>query len=224
MANKWRWIAGGVLLTGALVFFITPPANHEESMQRTDLPWQVEALPDGSSRVFDLHIGTSTLKQAIDKLGNPEAVALYIRESGDKALEVYFGTVSMGPLKAKIILNLLVEPARLEAMERNAIKQEFSAEGDRKLLLNAEDKQSLADDVIEGITYIPTYKGLEADFFRERFGEPAAWKVEDEENVQWFYPDRGLTLLLSADGSEILQYRMPRAFVMPEGVETTPAK
>ena len=52
MANKWRWIAGGVLLTGALVFFITPPANHEESMQRTDLPWQVEALPDGSSREF----------------------------------------------------------------------------------------------------------------------------------------------------------------------------
>ena len=133
-----------------------------------------------------------------------------------------------GPLIAALqgvpMADLLIEPARLEAMERNAIKQEFSAEGDRKLLLNAEDKQSLGDAMIGGITYIPTYKGLEADFFRERFGEPAAWKVEDEENVQWFYPQKGLTLLLSTDGSEILQYRMPRAFVMPDGVETLPAE
>ncbi|MGD9355778.1 MAG: hypothetical protein PVH71_03755, partial [Chromatiales bacterium] len=45
-------------------------------------------------------------------------------------------------------------------------------------------------------------------------------KVEDEEHVQWFYPDIGMTLLLSAEGREILQYRMPRDFVMPEGVES----
>jgi hypothetical protein len=126
----------------------------------------------------------------------------------------------MGPLKAKIILNLLVDGKRLDEFEANAIKQEFSAEGDKKLLLDSEDKQSLGDARIAGITYIPTYKGLEADFFRERFGEPAAWKVEDEEHVQWFYPDIGLTLLMSTEGREILQYRMPRDFVMPEGVES----
>ena len=191
-------------------------------MQRTDLPWLVTVEPDGSSRVFDLHIGTSTLQDAIVKFGNPEAVALYLRESGTRDLETYFGTVSMGPLKAKIILNLLVDGKRLDEFEANAIKQEFSAEGDKKLLLDSEDKQSLGDARIAGITYIPTYKGLEADFFRERFGEPAAWKVEDEEHVQWFYPDIGLTLLMSTEGREILQYRMPRDFVMPEGVESGP--
>ena len=220
MANKWIWVAGGLLLAGLVIFFVTPPADHQQTAQRTDLPWQVTVEPDGSSRVFDLHIGTSTLKDAIAKFGNPEAVALYIRESGTRDLETYFGTVSMGPLKAKIILNLLVDGERLAAFEANAIKQEYSAEGHRKLLLNSEDKQSLGDARIAGITYIPTYKGLEADFFRERFGEPAAWKVEDEENVQWFYPDIGMTLLMSAKGREILQYRMPRDFVMPEGVET----
>jgi len=220
MASKWIWIAVVLLLTGLVIFFITPPADHEQTMQRTDLPWLVTVEPDGSSRVFDLHIGTSTLKEAIAKFGNPEAVALYIRESGKRDLETYFGTVSMGPLKAKIILNLLVDEKRLDAFEANAIKQEFSAEGHKKLLLDSEDKQSLGDARIAGITYIPTYKGLEADFFRERFGQPAAWKVEDEENVQWFYPDIGLTLLLSAEGREILQYRMPRDFVMPEGVES----
>lgn len=223
MASKWSWIAGGLLLAGLVIFFVTPPADHPQTTQRTDLPWQVTVEPDGSSRVFDLHIGTSTLKEAIAKFGNPEAVALYIRESGTRDLETYFGTVSMGPLKAKIILNLLVDGERLDAFEANAIKQEFSAEGDRKLLLNSEDKQSLGDARIAGITYIPTYKGLEADFFRERFGEPAAWKVEDEEHVQWFYPDIGLTLLMSAEGREILQYRMPREFVMPEGVESKSA-
>ncbi|MDX1346157.1 MAG: hypothetical protein R3179_09675, partial [Sedimenticolaceae bacterium] len=46
---------------------------------------------------------------------------------------------------------------------------------------------------------------------------------EDEEHVQWFYPDIGLTLLMSAEGREILQYRMPRDFVLPEGVESESA-
>jgi hypothetical protein len=220
MASKWIWIAAVLLLTGLVIFFVKPPADEQQTMQRTDLPWQVTTEPDGSSRVFDLHIGTSTLKDAIAKFGNPEAVALYIREPGTRDLETYFGTVSMGPLKAKIILNLLVDEKRLDELEANAIKKEYSAEGHKKLLLDSEDKQSLGDVRIGGITYIPTYKGLEADFFRERFGEPAAWKVEDEEHVQWFYPDIGLTLLMSAEGREILQYRMPRDFVMPEGVES----
>ena len=220
MASKWIWIVAVLLLTGLVIFFMTPPADHRQTMQRTDLPWLVTVEPDGSSRVFDLHIGTSTLQDAIVKFGNPEAVALYLRESGTRDLETYFGTVSMGPLKAKIILNLLVDGKRLDEFEANAIKQEFSAEGDKKLLLDSEDKQSLGDARIAGITYIPTYKGLEADFFRERFGEPAAWKVEDEEHVQWFYPDIGLTLLMSTEGREILQYRMPRDFVMPEGIES----
>ena len=219
MASKWVWIAGGLLLAGLAIWFVTPPADHQQTMQRTDLPWQVSVEPDGSSRVFDLHIGDSTLNEAIAKFGNPEAVALYIRESGTRDLETYFGTVTMGPLKAKIILSLQVDAQRLDAFEANAIKQEFSAEGHRKLLLNSEDKQSLGDARIRGITYNPTYRGLEADFFREPFGEPAAWKVEDEEHVQWFYPDIGMTLLLSEEGREILQYRMPRDFVMPEGVE-----
>lgn len=224
MASKWIWIAVILLLTGLVIFFVTPPADHQRTIQRTDLPWLVTTEPDGSSRVFDLHLGNATLTEAIAKFGNPEAVALYIRESGTRDLETYFGTVSMGPLKAKIILNLLVDEERLDQFEANAIKQEFSAEGHKKLLLSSEDKQSLADARIAGITYIPTYKGLEADFFRERFGEPAAWKVEDEENVQWFYPDIGLTLLMSAEGREILQYRMPRDFVMPEGTESKPAQ
>lgn len=220
MANKWTWIAIAVLLAGVLIFFVTPPADHQETEHRTDLPWQVEAQPDGTSKVFDLHIGNSTLKQAIAKFGNPESVALYIKDSGERSVETYFGTVSLGPLKAKIILNLEMTEERLDSFERNAIKQEYSAEGHRKLLLDADDKQSLGDTVIQGITYIPTYKGLKADFFRQRFGEPAAWKVEDEENVQWFYPDKGLTLLLSDEGREVLQYRMPRDFSMPEDVET----
>ena len=67
---------------------------------------------------------------------------------------------------------------------------------------------------------LPTYGGLEADFFRERLGEPAAWKFEDEERVLWFYPDKGLSLLIDSDGKDIFQYSMPRNFEIPEGATT----
>jgi len=71
---------------------------------------------------------------------------------------------------------------------------------------------------ITGISYLPRYKGLEADFFRERLGEPAAWREIDEHSVQWFYPELGLSLLISSTEGAVFEYVAPRDFVLPAGV------
>ena len=65
------------------------------------------------------------------------------------------------------------------------------------------------------MSYLPKYKGLDAKFFRARLGEPAAWLQPDEATVLWFYPDRGLTLTVSAKDGAVLEYVPPRAFVLP---------
>jgi len=69
--------------------------------------------------------------------------------------------------------------------------------------------------VLVGVTYIPGYSRLEEDFFRARLGEPAAWQRVDEERIRWFYPDKGLSLLIDADGKDVFEYVLPRDFVLP---------
>ena len=61
------------------------------------------------------------------------------------------------------------------------------------------------------------------DFFRSRFGEPAAWLQENDRAVSWFYPKLGLSVLIDDEAREVLEYQPPRDFVMPEGVNVNPA-
>ena len=74
------------------------------------------------------------------------------------------------------------------------------------------------DRRVSVITYIPGTRGLDAAFFRQRFGAPAAWLRESEQAVSWFYPRLGLSVLIDDEAREVLEYLPPRDFVMPEGV------
>ena len=73
---------------------------------------------------------------------------------------------------------------------------------------------------VRSLTYIPLYGELDAEFFRSRFGEPAAWRRIDDTSVQWFYPDRGLSILIDANSKEVLQYAQPRDFSLPKDLAT----
>lgn len=215
-------LAAFLIAAIALIFLLPAPDRPDETSQRTDLPWQITVFPDGSSQVLDLRLGVSTLQDAMNKFGLPEGMALYLHNSTPANIEVYFGTVTLGPLKAKVIANLAVDSAQKEAMAQRAVKRESTPTGDPKLVLSAEDQQLLTSAAISNLSYSPTYGGLEADFFRERLGEPAAWKKGEESQVFWFYPDRGLTLLIDAEGKELFEYQRPDQFQLPENTSTTP--
>ena len=69
----------------------------------------------------------------------------------------------------------------------------------------------------EVISYIPGTRNLDADFFLERFGTPAATLRESEQAQSWFYPEKGLSVLIDEDAREVLEYQPPRKFVLPAG-------
>ena len=50
------------------------PSDEQESL--TGLPWQIDIMPDGSTQVFGLHIGTSRLLDAQRILGDDMEVAI----------------------------------------------------------------------------------------------------------------------------------------------------
>lgn len=212
-------LLGLVTLALAAVWWLAPQGT-DTLDKRTDLPWQITPLADGGSRVLDLDLGRDTLADAQAKFGEPERMALYLDKDGGRSLEVYFGTVRLGRLKAKIVVALNADGAMLDELEQGATSRKPAADGSFKLLLADKDKSRLASLPLASITYVPGYSGLEKDFFRERLGEPDAWLQEKANAVSWFYPQLGLSLLIDADGKEVFQYIPPRAFRLPPNAQT----
>ncbi len=205
----------GVLLAA---FYIFAPAPDPASMKpRTDLPWQITVNPDGSSRVFDLDLGSATLADAMAKFGGLQGLAVFEPTQGPLALESYFGNVMLGPLKAKVIVGLDADTGELEALRARATDRKGSPSGDWKYTLDDSPKLHLHRRV-SVISYVPGTRGLDAAFFRQRFGAPAAWLRESEQAVSWFYPGLGLSILIDDEAREVLEYLPPRNFVMPEDV------
>ena len=203
----------------ALFLWLGPRPEPGLKQPRSDLPWQVTALSDGTSSVFDLHLGEATLEDAAKKFGPYENMAVFVANNGEKALEVYFGAVQFGPLKANIVATLEATDPELDDLVASARDREGSPSGDWKFILTRAANQAQRRRKVRSITYIPGYSGLEADFFRERLGEPAAWRTINEHTVQWFYPEKGVSLLLNSDGKEVLEYSIPRTFTVPADAE-----
>jgi hypothetical protein len=217
---------GGILLAALLaalaLWWLMPDPRQEITERRTDLPWQITTFDDGTSRVIDLHLGQDDLARAVQKLGAYEELALFSAKDGSYSLEAWFGDVDFGPLKAKVTVTLALGPARAEALAQQAVERKPSPTGDWKLLLPAAVNATLEDALVTGITYIPAYSRLDEAFFRERLGEPTAWQRVDEERIRWLYPDKGLSLLIDADGKDVFEYVMPRQFQLPADAQTGP--
>jgi len=208
----------------ALIAFqlFAPPPGPDTLKPRTDLPWQVSVNSDGSSRVFDIELGSATLEDAMTKFGGLEGLAVFEYKDGPMVLEAYFGNVQFGPLKAKVITGLEANDQELEEMRARAINREGTPSGDWKYPLNDPLKMH-ADRRVGLVTYLPGTRKLDAEFFRERFGEPTAWLKETDTAVSWFYPKLGLSVLIDDEAREVLEYQPPRDFSMPQGVTQNPA-
>lgn len=209
-------ILGIVAMILAAFYLIAPSPDPDTFTARTDLPWQVQVNPDGTVRVLDITLGRSTLADAIDKFGGVEGLAVFEGSDGTMALEAYFGTVQFGPLKAKVIATLDSSRVELDALKSAAPSRDGSPSGDWKYPLS-EGPAPHADKPVQGLTYIPGTRALDEAFLLERFGRPAAMLRESEQAVSWFYPERGLSVLLDDEAREVFEYRLPQNFELPAG-------
>jgi hypothetical protein len=209
------------VLIGA--FYLLGPGPDPDALKpRSDLPWQAQPRPDGSLEVFDLVLGQATLADAVAKFGALEGLALFEPADGPLVLEGYFGDVQLGPLKAKVVVGLQAESAELQAMRDAGAGREGSPTGDWKHRL-AGGPEAYFDRRLSVIGFIPATRKLDQEFFRARFGEPAAWLQENEHAVSWFYPRLGLSVLIDEKASEVMEFQAPRDFSMPQGVTANPA-
>jgi hypothetical protein len=207
-----RFLPTFLLITLVLAIYPFIGMDENKSSGVTGLPWQIEILPDGSSKVFGLVPGQSTLGEAVEQLGEDMELAVMVaRGEATGSLEMYYGQYRAGLLSAKLVLAAELDPGTIESMIENAADKEVLKTGARKYVLNEQDHPRAFNAVIENIACVPAVN-LDHDIIIKRFGEPAEVIQKENQAIHYLYPEKGLDVILSEEGKEVLQYVAPAKF------------
>lgn len=195
----------------ALPLLLPADRNPRDAAPAHGLPWQIDLLPDGGSRVFGLLPGRSTLSEARRLFGPDVQVALIAAPGETGSLEAYYETLSAGFVTGKMVLTLETTLAQREQMLLRARKAEYMESATRRIELTETDLLAADGAVIGAIAFIPT-AALDEQIVLQRFGMPAERIRSGEHAEHYLYPEKGLDLRLDAKGKEVLQYVAPREF------------
>lgn len=196
----------------AVVLAAYPFLNRSEQPQKlSGLPWQIDVLSDSSTRVFGITIGHSRLSDVLARLGSDTQLAIIAATGESGNLEMYYGHYKAGLLSGKLVLQTQAGDDDIRRWRENSPKSEYMATGKaRKYSINETDIQSVLNEVVTGITFIPAVN-LDEDVILARFGQPAQ-RINSEGVSHFLYPDKGLHIALSDREKEVLQYVSPAAF------------
>jgi hypothetical protein len=204
------FVAIVVALLAAPLLFISDDDRRVEAPAE-GLPWQIEALAGGNSRVFGLSPGISTLDDARARFGPDAQIALIIAKGETGSVEAYYESLKAGFVTGKMILTLETSLAQREEMLQRAVKAEFMESATRRVELSDVDLQTMAKARISAMAFIPS-ANLSEEIVVQRFGPPAERIRASEQTEHFLYPDKGLDLRIDAKGKELLQYVAPRDF------------
>ncbi len=209
-------IALSLIVVASLVFALLRPGTRPVAPPQAaapieNLPWQIETLADGGSKVFGLVLAQSTLGEARQRFGHDMEIAVIASPGEPGALEAYYLHFTAGVLQGKMILVAMLDQAGVKQMRERAIKSEFMDSTTRKFILHPDDVTLAYQAPIGSITFIPDAH-FDADTAVKRFGEPEVRLRSSETMEHFLYPQKGLDLLLDTQGKEVLQYIAPRQF------------
>lgn len=187
--------------------------DEKQGESLTGLPWQIDVMADGSTKVFGLHIGTSKLADAQSLLGDDMELAIIastdVEEVG--SLEMYYGHYRTGLLSGKLILHTATSDEQVLHWRENAEKSDYMPSGyAKKYTFSADDKALILQETISGITFIPAVN-LDEEIVISRFGEPAE-RIEQLGTTHYLYPEKGLDIAVHESSKEVMQYVSPDQF------------
>lgn len=202
------------VLIALILPFVLPIGGKPEGVDpNSGLPWQIETDGRGGSSVFGLKPGVSTLGDVRRRLGQDIEIAIVAGADELGALEGYYGQVSLGFVLARVIVTLDVSAERLAGMRERALKAEHMESATRKITLHPDDLAAAESLPVRAIAVIPTVNLDEATVV-QRFGAPGERVAISDKRVHLLYPDKGLDVLVDAEGKELLQYVAPRDFAL----------
>jgi hypothetical protein len=195
----------------ALPMFLSPPKELGDGKPVEGLPWQINVLADGKSRVFGLTVGSSTISDARLRFGTEGDIAIVAAPGEAGSLEAYYSDVTAGAITGKLIVTGQLDKDTLDAMRQRTKKAKYMNSATKKAMLADEDLPVAYAAPIRALAFIPS-ANLDEGMILQRFGQPGERIRTSEHTEHFLYPDRGLDIILDSEGKELLQYVAPRDF------------
>lgn len=116
------------------VLLVYPFLNESKNTEVvTGLPWQLDVLPDGSTRVFGLHLGMSRLSDVLRILGEDDMELAIIAATDEVgSLEMYYGHYRAGVITGRLVVRASASEQNIKAWRKNAPKFDYTANGQAK--------------------------------------------------------------------------------------------
>lgn len=178
---------------------------------QNDLPWHIEHPAPDTTRIFGLTLESSTASEAEQRFHEEAKPSLFKSPDGQLVAEMFFEQVTLVGLKSRIVINIAVPAAELQAMYERGLR--ISGTGSSKKITPApDDVARLRALPISSLTYMPSIR-LEEEIFLKRFGQPSQ-RIREKESgaVHWLYPQDGLDITLGGEEKPVLQYVPPKDF------------
>jgi len=192
-----------VTVLAIVLFYSTMKKPDGEAV---DMPWHVTIHDQQHSEVFGIVLNKTSLEQARQQFGQLDGIALFQNEAGIYNLEAYFGKVTIGPFSARLIATLDAPQQEMEKLLEHTLKRVKTKDGSLKWTLQTDKQVEQGLRTIKYLTYIPSYSGMDGDFLKQHFGEPAERQKVDETTELWLFPELGVRLMVDSDGKEMFEY------------------
>jgi hypothetical protein len=184
-------------------------------------PWEIRILADGTSRVFGLTPGRSTLADAMGRFGKGLEAAMFESRGRPLALEAYYSEVVVGGITGRLILSLAPSPAVLQGLRERSPGAKRLGTGAIRYPIDFRDAEVLPSLTVRGLTLVPS-ANLDEATVQARFGDPVERIPAGEGASRWLYPDRGVAVTISEQGKDLIDYAAPSDFAWLREVYATP--
>ncbi|NQZ54565.1 MAG: lytic murein transglycosylase [Piscirickettsiaceae bacterium] len=162
-------------------------------------------MADGNIMVFDIHLGTTTYRQAQESLHIYGKTGIFTQEDKAPTVEAFFNSINLGGLSGKLVLNLAVAESQINDMLSHAAEARLQPSGAHRYVLDNRANAALIDATVIAITYIPSVR-LDEEMVHHRFGEAETIELDENGGTLWSYPTIGLIIRLHDSEKSILQY------------------
>jgi len=189
-------------LTVILMFM--PPSRME--LPETALPWKSQYNADNQLEALGLVLNKNTALDAQQFFGDDiEVKVCSQKDETQKSAEIFFGNVTFSNIRGTVALGITADEEALNQIYSRGTKTTVTALGNREVTPLKADALSLMQKPIRLITLIPK-KQLTERAIKMRFGDPQRIEKQSDGIDHWFYPEKGLEILLDHEGPEALQY------------------
>lgn len=202
--------AGGILLLLVSAFFVLSGGEAEQK-QPDNLPWKTTLSAEGHVEVFHLSIGRVTLREMIERFQHFPEIALFTSDNQAPRLEAYFGKRRLGIFDARLIAEIEASEAQLQGYIDTSTDREPQASGSWKYTLSEAAVKQINEQKVRYLVYMPV-ADYKMDIVGKQFGEPSDKFVINETAEYWFYPQKGLVILLDKEGKDVLHYSATGSF------------